>query len=223
MCFSAEASFAASGTLAVTGIAVARLPKKKSAIPLSMCPLIFAAHQFIEGILWLEHSGTLPEEYKSTALYAFVFIAFILWPIYIPLCCGLIEKGGFRKNINRLCLLIGIYAGLSALVGVLQHPVDATVVGHSFAYDIELPPNFLGFYAFAVITPFLISSQKGLVIFGMALTVFCGIALYSATSNTFPSVWCFLAALLSLGLYLHFRHEANALAQRENSDMRHHP
>jgi len=84
MCFSAPASLAASGVLGVSGIAILRMPKKKSEIPLSLFPIIFATHQLIEGILWLSLTGVISDSYKAGAIYAYAFIAFVFWPIFVP-------------------------------------------------------------------------------------------------------------------------------------------
>lgn len=53
MCYSAEASFIAGGVLTVTSISIARIPKDKASLPLSIIPAVFAAHQLIEGVIWL--------------------------------------------------------------------------------------------------------------------------------------------------------------------------
>ena len=91
MCFSAEASFAASGVLAASSVAISRIPKERSSVPLSTFPAIFAAHQFIEGILWLNHDGVLPDACKTGAVYAYVLIAYVLWPIFVPFAVYLTE------------------------------------------------------------------------------------------------------------------------------------
>ena len=210
MCFSAEASFAASGVLAASGIAISRIPKEKSEIPLSVCPIIFAAHQFIEGILWLHHSGTLSDEYRSGAVYGFVLIALVLWPIYVPFAAYKAETGKIRRRIIFACQLIGLYVGITFLINIFNHSVDVSVVGHSFSYDVETPDNFLLPYVISVSIPFLVSSKKGLRRFGIALTLSCAVAIYVASSSTFPSVWCFYAALLSIGLYGYFRSSSKA-------------
>lgn len=210
MCFSAEASFAASGVLVASGIAIARMPKEKSETCLSLFPIIFAGHQFIEGILWLNHNGVLPDEYKPSAVYGFVFIAFILWPLYVPLSAYTIETGKIRRIIIFLCQLIGIYVSLAFIVSNIDNSIDASVVGHSFSYKIDAPYNLLIPYFIAVSIPFLVSSKKGLVYIGGALTLSCTAALFIASSTTFPSVWCFFAAILSMFLYWYFRYAAKA-------------
>ncbi len=213
MCFSAEVSFAASGVLAASGIAIARMPKEKSETPLSLFPIIFAVHQFIEGIMWLNHNGVLPDEYKSGAVYSFVFIAFILWPIFVPFSAYMIETGKTRRRIILLCQLIGLYVGLVFLISNVNNPIDASVVGHSFSYKIDAPYDLLIPYFIAVSVPFLISSKKSLFYFGGALTLSCVIALFMASSTTFPSVWCFFAAILSVFLYMYFRYAARVTAK----------
>lgn len=215
MCFSAEASFAASGALAASSIAISRIPKSRSEIPLSLCPAIFAAHQFVEGILWLNHGGTLPDEYKAGAVYSFIFIAMVLWPIYVPFSAWMIETGRIRRIIILICQLIGLYVGITFLMSIIRGPVDASVVGHSFAYKTDITESLLAPYFVAVSIPFLVSRRKGLVLFGVALSLACGAALFIASSQTFPSMWCFLAAILSLGLYMYFRRSAESAITRQ--------
>jgi hypothetical protein len=208
MCFSATVSFIASGALAVSGVAIARMPKSRSAIPLSLAPVIFATHQFIEGLLWLNHKGVLADSFKPAAVYAFLLIAYVLWPIFVPFSAYTLESGRVRRVIMLLCLFTGMYAGLAALVGIIRGPVDASVVGHSFAYAIDIPRIFFTPYVIAVAIPFLVSSNKRLALFGVALAASCVAAMFIASSSTFPSVWCFYAATLSLLLYLLFRYSA---------------
>ena len=210
MCFSAPASLAASGVLAVSGAAVLRMPKKKTEIPLSLFPMIFAVHQFIEGLVWLSYTGVISDSYRMGAIYAYAFIAFVFWPIYVPFSMYLIEQGKLRRKIILFCLLAGLYISITCLVGIIRGPLEANVVSHSIAYHIPTPPKSLAPYLIAVSVPFLIASNKRLVILGFALLVACGVAAYMACSNTFPSLWCFYAAILSLIVYLYFRYQAKA-------------
>jgi len=208
MCFSATASFVASGALVASGVAIARIPKPKSAIPLSMFPAIFATHQFIEGLLWLNHRGFLADNYRSVAVYAFLLIAFVLWPIFVPFSVYVLESGRIRRVIILLCQFTGMYVGLTNLVIIIRGPVNASVVGHSFAYAINTPDILFAPYLISVLIPFFVSSNKRLVILGVALAALCVTATFIASTATFPSVWCFYAAILSLFLYLFFRYPA---------------
>lgn len=205
MCFSAEASFAASGVLAASSIAIARIPKEKASIPLSLFPAVFATHQFIEGMIWLNHDGILPDTYRSGVVYAYALIAFVLWPIFVPFSAFLMERERRRRIIVLICQAIGIWVGLTLLLSVLRDPVEVSVDCCSLSYQVDAPDMLIAPYLVAVAIPFLASSRRGLVLFGVAITASCAAAILSASATSFPSVWCFFAALLSAGLYLFFR------------------
>jgi hypothetical protein len=205
MCFSASASFAASGALAASGYAISRIPKKKAEIPISLIPIIFAAHQFIEGVLWLNHAGLCADQYKSGVIYAYSFIAYALWPIYIPFSVYKLEMEKSRRVMILLCQAIGVCVSLASLVSILQYPVGVRIVGQSISYSIQISEFIMAPYFISVSIPFLIASDKRLVLFGGGLTLSCVAAALMATSSTFPSVWCFYAAVLSVSLYLYFR------------------
>ncbi len=209
MCFSATASFVASGALVASSVAIARIPKPKSAIPLAMVPAIFAAHQFIEGLMWLNHRSSLADNYSSVAVYAFLLIALVLLPIFVPFSVYVLESGRIRRIIILLCQFAGIYVGLTNLVIIIRGPVNASVVGHSFAYTINMPDILFASYLISVIIPFLVSSNKKLVIWGVTLAASSAVSGFIASTGTLPSVWCFSVAILSLFLYLFFRYSAN--------------
>ncbi len=214
MCFSAEASFAASGLLAASGIAISRLPKEKNNIPLAMFPAVFATHQFIEGILWLNQDGVLPGIYKQAAVYAYALIAFVLWPILVPFAAYLVETGRRRRTIILLCLAIGLGVGLALLLSFFRHPPTVTTDCCSLVYYVNAPEWLLAPYLLAVTVPFLACSRRSLVLFGLAIAVSSAVALVTASAPAFPSVWCFFAAVLSTGLYVHFRIEARSTGRR---------
>jgi hypothetical protein len=205
MCFSAEASFAASGVLAATSVAIVRLPRDRHSHPLSLFPAIFAAHQFIEGVLWLNQDGVLPDTYKAIGVPAYVLIAYVLWPILVPFAAYMTEPERGRRLIILACQVVGLGVGLSLLVALLQGPVDVSATCCSLIYHVSAPDSLLAPYLVAVSIPFLASSRRSLVLFGAGITVSCAVAAFAASAATFPSVWCFFAAILSAGLYLHFR------------------
>jgi hypothetical protein len=205
MCFSAEASFAASGVLAASSVAIWRTPKDGASIPLSLFPAIFAGHQFIEGILWLNQDGVLPDTYQPVAVHAYALIAFVLWPIFVPFAAYLMEVDRKRRILVLICQAIGLGVGLSLLLSFVRSPVQVSADCCSLAYQVNAPELLTAPYLIAVSIPFLASSRRRLVLFGVGITVSCAVAAITASAATFPSVWCFFAAILSAGLYLHFR------------------
>jgi hypothetical protein len=205
MCYSAEASFAASGVLAASSVAIARLPKDKASIPLSLFPGIFAAHQFTEGLIWLQQDGILSDTYKPGAVYAYALIAFVLWPVCAPFSAYLLETARRRRIIILICQALGLWVGFTLLLGIIRTPVQVSAGCCSLSYYVNVPDIWLIPYLIAVTLPFLISSQRILVLFGLAMVVSCAAAFFTTSVYTLPSVWCFFAALLSAGLYAHFR------------------
>jgi hypothetical protein len=213
MCFSAEASFAACGVLAASSIGISRIPKAKGSMPLSLIPAIFATHQFVEGVLWLNHDRVLPDTYRSGALDAYVLIAYVLWPIFVPFCAYWTETERKRRLAIVLCEATGLGVGLSYLVSIVRGPIDVWAGCCGFSYRLDAP-DLLGVpYLAAVSIPFLLSSCRSLVFFGIGVVVSFGAAAIAASTSTFPSVWCYFAALLSGGLYLHFKAAARTSTQ----------
>lgn len=208
MCYSAEASFIASGALAGCSVAIRRLPKDKSSVPLALVPAIFAVHQFVEGMIWLSQDEILTEETIKPAVLVYVLIAYVLWPAYVPLSALLLEPGRRRRAVILVCQGVGLFAATAFLVSIVSYPVGTTVDCCHIAYQVQAPPWLFAPYLLAVSVPFLVTSQRSLVLFGAGITLSCAAAAYLASAQGFPSVWCFFAALLSSGLYLHFRHAA---------------
>ena len=205
MCYSAEASFIASGVLAGTSIAISRLPKEKSNLPLSVIPAIFAVHQFVEGTIWLNQGRMDRSTYLAVATFAYALIAYVLWPVFIPLAAYLTEADKKRRVLILACQVVGLGTGLAYLLSVLRSPVQVSVNACSLAYNIHAPSHLFAPYLIAVSVPFLLSSRRGLVRFGLAILIACGTAFYFASVPSFPSVWCFFAAGLSFSLYFYFR------------------
>lgn len=223
MCFSAEASFIASGVLAGTGIAISRLPKEKASVPLSLVPAIFATHQLIEGFIWLEQDQPEPDTVTTAVVFAYVLIAYVLWPVYIPLVASRLESDPRRRTWMRLIQIIGLGVGLGYLVSILHSPVAVQVDACSLSYSVTAPGWYFIPYLAAVSLPFLISSQRGLVYFGLAVVTACAAAVYFASLPAFPSVWCFFAAALSGSLYLYFKTAAQTVPQQPDPNIFSHP
>jgi len=74
-------------------------------------PLIFAAQQAMEGVVWLTIDGTAHATVERLAVIAFLAIALIVWPIWLPFSLRLIEHNSRR----RMALMRN--AGVRALGG----------------------------------------------------------------------------------------------------------
>ncbi|MCX6781131.1 MAG: hypothetical protein NT003_03415 [Candidatus Magasanikbacteria bacterium] len=202
MCFSATASFTASAALGLMGVATLVKTKNKKSWPLFAVPLAFGAQQFIEGLLWLSlkngPSLTLP------MTYAFLFFAFLFWPIYMPVAAYIMEPEKIRRQVMFLLGILGAVVGVLLYVNFVRNPEAAQILNRCLFYPDQIPyPSVLGYlYVIATIGPGMISSQKIIRIFSVLVLVFALIA-WIVYTRDFTSVWCFFAAIISLVLYFY--------------------
>lgn len=197
MCFSAQASFVAAVTLTAMGLAAAR-KADRSTMMLACIPLIFALQQLAEWFIWLGPDVT---SFVPIAKNIFLLIAFVLWPLYTPLSLLMLEKEKKRRLLILACEAAGIMWALFALYH-LSHGSAALVEDHIFYEFVSLRevPVTAILYVIATIAPLMISSHKNLKMLGAALAL-SFIASYLMWYEYFVSVWCFFAALLSIGIY----------------------
>ncbi|MEZ5897412.1 MAG: DUF6629 family protein [Parvularculaceae bacterium] len=209
MCFSATASFTAAAGLAFAGVATLGLKPAPRLIPYALTPLLFAAHQMIEGFVWLSvnETGTAP----PMLINAWVFIAKSFWPVWTPFMV-LVLEGESRRRIGLITLLI-VGAAISALLLYVQlsTPFHVSVVDGNLRYasDHPLSDGVIGLYVLATVAPMLISRHHYVALFGVAVLV--GSATTElAYRHAGPSVWCFFAALASGLVFLHVREQSRA-------------
>jgi hypothetical protein len=205
MCYSASASFIAGGVLTAASISIARLHKEKTSVPVSLIPAVFATHQFIEGCIWLHQDGWGFQAFLPALVFLYVLIAYIFWPVFIPFSAYCMESDHRRRIVIAACQVIGLAVGLNYLLGILKNPPSVSVSSCNLSYLVNSPIDLSPAYLFAVILPFLLSTHRGVVLFGLGVAVSCGLALYLESLPSFPSVWCFFAAVLSGGLYAYFK------------------
>lgn len=200
MCFSAEASF----TVGTVIGAIGALTLKKTGFGryslLAAIPLLFALQQYAEGFVWLHLNGTYTNAQALMLLSQFfLFFAWIMWPVYIPLAFTVSEPPGMRRGIMITALIVGLGVSLLDLASLLQHAVVPTILENSIDYGITSPEQNL-VYAFATLTPFFVSSIPRMGFFGLALVI-SYIAAQIVWALAFTSVWCFFVAASSLVLY----------------------
>lgn len=201
MCFSEKASFSAAILLTVvSGACFAAAGKKTKYYPLAAIPLFCALQQYAEGFQWLYFKrdwGT--PEVLNAARQVFVFIAYCLWPAWIPLSLYTPEMIPDRKKCLFLFSLAGgAYAFYNALT---VFPHSSTAINNSIYYFTPIPYAALGPYLIFVILPWFISSLPKTSLIGLAFFISVLIATFFYAA-TFTSVWCFFAALVSSLIFL---------------------
>ena len=200
MCFSAPASFIASGGLIVLGGVSVVAAEKKDKI-LALIPLLFGIQQFCEGIQWLylnHGSSSLP------AGYGFLFFAFVVWPIYVPTFVYVLDKK--KRKILRWFIFLGSAVGLYFLVLLLTQSLEISKLSACVNYSFNFPLKNIvnGGYLIAVFSPLFISSHHIFKWFGVLVAFFAIIAWLFFTL-TFASVWCFFAAIVSSMFFFYIK------------------
>lgn len=206
MCFSATASFAASAVLGTTGVAALTTVKDKRDYFIAAVPVLFAVQQFIEGLVWLTLGRGLLTE---SLAYGFLFFAFLLWPVYIPLSVWSHERNPSRKCMLRYLIFFGSIGSFFLLIVLFTQTLGVELAGNSICYKIDAPFEVAGVILYISVTvgALLMSTSPFIQWFG-ALTLLSASLAWFAYEKAFTSVWCFFAAVLSflIVIYLFVRH-----------------
>jgi hypothetical protein len=206
MCFSANVSFMVGIPLIASGVYGSVIAKRhdKRYLLLALCPLFFGIQQLTEGQVWL----SLNAGYEASMLlfaHVYLFFAFFLWPVVVPLSLCLIEHDPYRKRIMRWMAVAGGVLGLLLYVPILSKMVPVTVasVQHSICYQtyqsVFLLYPFSILYALITIIPMLMSSLRLINIMGV-ISIVAFSASYWSLIHAFTSIWCFAQAIVSLGI-----------------------
>ena len=204
MCFSAEASFIAGSVLTVAGIASIKKAGTRRQMMFASVPLLFAAQQFTEGVLWI----VLPKpEYlglQKLTTYTFLFFAQVVWPSWVPISVLLLEKDERRKKILRLFSGIGLLVSCYLCFRLFTNHVYAEISDYHIHYDlgpVSVAARYFGvFYFIATAASPFISGIKKLWIMGAAI-LSSYIISFVFFHNNVISVWCFFAAIISVVIY----------------------
>ncbi len=199
MCFSAQASFIATGVLSIIGLYSIRKARQKDQ-PLALVPLLFAFQQAAEGVVWVTYTNPAYAITTRLATYAFCFFAYFVWPVWIPFAALSSEGIMVRKKILWIILFIGSIVSGSLMYYIIQHGIILEISCSHIKYDIMTPYyyDYIGGigYCIATILPFFITSKRNISLLGGLLLISVLISYY-AYYTYFTSIWCFFAALLS--------------------------
>lgn len=204
MCFSATASFTAGAGLLIIGAITVRRMRTVAELPFALVPAMFGVQQVIEGALWLTFPDKAPL-LNVVLTYAYSVFSHVFWPIYVPVAVMLIEGTKWRRKVTMGIAVASGAAGLYLLYALITQPIVARVIGHHITY---VSPHFYGIgvmilYLLGTCISPLFSSHRMVRAFGIAASVSFVVA-YIFFSMWFISVWCFLAAVMSGFVLLHF-------------------
>jgi hypothetical protein len=201
MCFSPQASFAAAGALApVAAVALHRAGDRR-ALALAALPALFAAHQAVEGVVWLGIDGRVSPAVLDLAVHVYLAFAQVVLPVLVPVALWRLEPAGRRRRWVAALGVVGIAAAARLLWNLVTEPVAARALDHVITYDsdVHLGTGVAIAYVTATCGPALISSVRPVRCFGVANLLALAVATavhYAAVT----SVWCFYAAWVSGGI-----------------------
>jgi hypothetical protein len=206
MCFSPTASFTAAGVLATIGVATLRHVREPRTLLFAAVPLLFAFHQFTEGMVWLGLDGTISQVALHRASFLFTFYAQGLLPTLMPAAVALMEPPGRRRNAIIGLTAIGAIASAWDLWGLLFYPSRVFIDHAAIAYRNPLTGSlFISLlYILATCGALLLSSHKVVRWYGVLNVI--GLSIVQLVRDyAFASIWCFYAASLSVMIYWQFR------------------
>ena len=211
MCFSANASFAASAALIPSGgwcVKSALQRGKRRYLPLAVIPVFFGIQQFAEGMVWrgldMGEAGRLLCR-KASVL--FLFFALSFWPFWMPFCAMMAERKPWRRIFMACMMVAGIAAGdimFGPVANDSERWLKTQVVCRSISYDYGGAGLFPSATSGMLRTAYLLVGGLPLLLCTDAIVFRFGVLLVLSALGThffytyaFASVWCFFAALMS--------------------------
>ena len=144
MCFSPQADLVGGVVITVIGVdAVRHVRQRRELIALASIPLLLGAHQFIEALTWLWLQGHVSRGIGQFALWAYLLIAFVVLPIYIPLAIIALEPTRRRKLLMTPFAALGAATATVLFAAMIRGPVGVRLAPYHLAYSIRLHDGFL--------------------------------------------------------------------------------
>jgi hypothetical protein len=220
MCFSATGSFAAAGVLTVIGGVSLSRHRSPAYLMLAALPLVFAAQQVTEGIVWMTVDDQHHIQLHRIAVYAFLACALVIWPLWVPVALLRAENEPHHRKRLRALTWLGAAVSIYAVVLLVHGQPISRVARHSLCYDYQSTDDWAGLlyllpYVTVTVAPFFVSHLNFAKWLG---TTFLAALVVSAIFRlgALTSVWCFFSALLSgfLIASIELTHRRMALPKR---------
>lgn len=214
MCFSPAASFGSSAVVAVVGVATLTRVRHRNEILFGAIPLLFAWHQFNEGMIWLGLTSTIPLGNLHGWTVAYMLYAQALLPLLMPLSIWLIEPDHRRGRWILPFLILGVVLALYQLWALSAFDTDAYLQGHSVVYRNQGTSHLWVAVLYVVATCGALFFSGYPYIVGLGAINLVGVlAVLWLKQYAFTSVWCAYAAIVSVLIYGHFHRRRAAEAR----------
>ncbi len=206
MCFSAQADVVAGIAVVATGLDTCRHVRHPKERLLAALPLVLGAHQVVEVFVWWDLQGHVSHDVGRLALWAYLVVAFVVLPVYVPLTVVMIEPTRQRRWQMAPFLALGGLVSAVLLATMVRGPISAMLRPWHLSYGIGLSHAVLVvmLYVTAICGPLLFSGYRHVAIFG-AGNLMVVLTLAVLTADGFASLWCVYAAISAAAIALHLR------------------
>jgi hypothetical protein len=207
VCFSPEADLVGGAVIAAIGIdALRHVQKRHGHVAIAALPLLLAAHQLDESLVWLGLQGHVPHGVEHVAVWIYLLVAFVVLPIFVPAAVLAFEPTRRRKWSMAPFVALGL-----AVAGILAHAMvrdgfSASIRPYHIAYSLHMGDALavIVCYVVAVCGALLFSGDRHVVIFGL-VNLLAIVVIARLTVDGFASVWCGWAAVSSGAIAAHLR------------------
>ena len=214
VCFSPQADVVGGIVVGAIGVdAFRHFRGRRSYVLLASLPLLLGAHQLVEAFVWWGAEGDVPHTVGRVALWAYLLIAFVVLPMFVPIAVLAMEPNGRRRW--RMVPFVALGAGVTAVLfaAMLRAPIE--VVEHPYHLEYVMRISHGGFvvalYVVAVCGSLLFSGYRHIEIFGFANLVAVALLAW-LTLDGFASLWCGYAAVSAGAIALHMRFDQSRRA-----------
>lgn len=207
MCFSASADFTAAAVVGAVGAAALLQVRRPRVALFASLPLLFAAHQGTEGLVWLGAERRLSPAATRAAMLGFMLYAQAVLPLLVALGVWLIEPAPRRRRWIALCVALAAALCALGVYGLVAAPSTVTVEGRCLAFrnPVTNHPWYAAAYALPALAPVL-CTRPWVRAFGV-LNLAGMAAVLIVRAYALTSLWCFYAAALSVMIYVAVRGE----------------
>ena len=218
MCFSAQADLVVGVGVLALGVDALRHVNKPSERALAALPIVLGAHLLTEVPVWLGLEGDLSESIWRPAMMIYLFIAFAVVPVLVPVAIASLEPVR-RRRTSMVFIVIGSLVAASLVYALVRGPVVAEIVGHHVSYSTGIWGGgaIVFWYVVATCGSLLASSHRRVRWFGAA-NLAAVIVLVVIDKTALISLWCAWAAVISIAIVWHLRIVASRPADAGTDD-----
>jgi hypothetical protein len=207
MCFSPQADVVGGIVVSAIGVdAFRHLRGRSDHLLLATLPLLLGAHQLIEAFVWWGVDGSVPHGVGRVALWAYLLIAFVVLPVFVPFAVIALEPTARRRR--QLAPFVVLGAGVAAVLfaAMVSAPIDVVEHPYHLEYSIDISNGgfVVALYVVAVCGALLFSGYRHVEIFGAANLVAVALLVW-LTLDGFASLWCAYAAVSAGAIAFHMR------------------